>query len=248
MRLSPRDIEKLMLHTACVVAQKRYARGLKLNYPEAIALISGQLLELIRDGHSLAELTEIGTHILGTDDVLPGVAEMIDEIQVEGTLTDGTKLVSVHKPICRSGLDPDLALYGSGLKRKDGDLNPDNCMNIVPGVVETLATPVTINPHRKTITLTVINTGTRPIQVGSHCNFVETNRALKFDRPESIGFRLNIPAGTSVRFEAGETKTVELVEISGEKLIYGGNNLVNGEYNERREDIVDMMKEKNFME
>ena len=85
MRLTPRDIEKLMLHTACVVAQKRYARGLKLNYPEAIALISGQLLELIRDGHSLAQLTDMGTRILGTDDVMPGVAEMIDEVQVEGT-------------------------------------------------------------------------------------------------------------------------------------------------------------------
>lgn len=106
MRLTPRDMEKLMLHTACVVAQKRYARGLKLNYPEAIALISGQLLELIRDGHNLDELTELGTHILGIDDVLPGVAEMIDEVQVEGTLADGTKLVSVHHPIRHIGLRP----------------------------------------------------------------------------------------------------------------------------------------------
>ena len=78
MRLTPRDIEKLMLHQACVVAQKRYARGLKLNYPESIALISGQLLEFIRDGHSLSELTEMGTMILGKDDVMPGVAEMIN--------------------------------------------------------------------------------------------------------------------------------------------------------------------------
>ena len=74
MRLTPRDIEKLMLHQACVVAQKRYARGLKLNYPEAIALISGQLLELIRDGHSLSQLTQMGKKILGLDDVMPGVA------------------------------------------------------------------------------------------------------------------------------------------------------------------------------
>lgn len=247
MRLSPRDIEKLMLHTACVVAQKRYARGLKLNYPEAIALISGQLLEFIRDGHNLNELTTLGTQILGTDDVLPGVAEMIDEIQVEGTLVDGTKLVSVHNPICNTGLSPELALYASGLVKSNKKLTPDNCMNIVPGIVETAHTPVTINQHRKTITLTVHNTGTRPIQVGSHCNFVETNQALEFDRPAAIGFRLNIPAGTSVRFEAGETKTVELVEISGDRLIYGGNNLVNGEYDNRKEDIIDTMKEKKFI-
>lgn len=247
MRLTPRDIEKLMLHTACVVAQKRYARGLKLNYPEAIALISGQLLELIRDGHSLAELTGLGTRILGTDDVLAGVAEMIDEVQVEGTLIDGTKLVSVHQPISYSGLSSELALYGSGLVKSDIGLKPDNCMNIVPGAVEIATIPITINPHRKTIILSVVNTGTRPIQIGSHCNFVETNRALKFDRPASIGFRLNIPAGMSVRFEAGETKEVELVEIGGNKLIYGGNNLVNGEYDNRRDDIVDKMNEKNFI-
>ena len=117
MRLTPRDIEKLMLHQACVVAQKRYARGLKLNYPEAIALISGQLLELIRDGHSLSQLTQMGKNILGLDDVMPGVAEMISEVQVEGTLLDGTKLVSVHEPICQTGLSDKLALYGSGLTR-----------------------------------------------------------------------------------------------------------------------------------
>lgn len=247
MRLTPRDMEKLMLHTACVVAQKRYARGLKLNYPEAIALISGQLLELIRDGHNLDELTELGTHILGIDDVLPGVAEMIDEVQVEGTLADGTKLVSVHHPIRHIGLRPNLALYGSNLIKYNNVTETDNCMNRIPGMIETASSPITINAHRKVITLTVTNTGTRPVQVGSHCNFIETNRALEFDRPASIGFRLNIPAGTAVRFEPGETKTVELVAIDGERLIYGGNNLINGKYEDRCEDIIDTLKKQNFM-
>ena len=236
-----------MLHTACVVAQKRYARGLKLNYPEAIALISGQLLELIRDGHSLAQLTDMGTRILGTDDVMPGVAEMIDEVQVEGTLIDGTKLVSVHQPICHSGLDSKWALYGSGLTKATEPLVTDNSMNLIPGEVEISDTPIILNEHRKTFTLPVTNQGSRPIQIGSHCNFAETNRALDFDRLAAIGYRLNIAAGTAVRFEPGETKEVELVEIAGDKKIFGGNNLVNGTDQGREKEIESTMKEKSFI-
>ncbi|MCD8262059.1 MAG: urease subunit beta [Bacteroides sp.] len=100
----------------------------------------------------------------------------------------------------------------------------------------------------KVVELEVLNTGTRSIQVGSHCNFAETNRALKFDRRAAIGFRLNIPAGTAVRFEPGESKTVELVEISWQKLIYGGNNLVGGAYEGREDDILVSMKEKGFIQ
>lgn len=247
MRLTPRDIEKLMLHTACVVAQKRYARGLKLNYPEAIALISGQLLELIRDGFSLAELTRMGTQILGTDDVLPGVAEIIEEVQVEGTLVDGTKLVSVHQPVRYAKLENGLALYASGLTKTEALHQPDNSMNVIPGKVEVGTEPIIINARRRTILLEIKNTGSRPVQIGSHCNFSEVNKALEFDRMAAIGFRLNIPAGTAVRFEPGETKTLELVEIAGEKLIYGGNNLVNGTYEGREADIAETMKEKAFI-
>ena len=231
MRLTPRDQEKLMLHTACTVAQKRYARGLKLNYPEAIALISGQLLELIRDGYTLVELTKLGKQMLGIEDVMPGVAEMIDQMQVEGTLIDGTKLVSIHQPICRERGNAELALYASGLTQSTlygGKSQPDNSMNVIPGLEELRPEPIAYNVDRKTIQLKVTNTGTRDVQVGSHLCFEETNKALVFDREKSIGFRLNIPAGTAVRFNAGETKTVELVEIAGEKLIFGGNGIVNG--------------------
>ena len=238
MRLTPRDVEKLMLHTACIVAQKRYARGLQLNYPEAIALISGQLLELIRDGHTLAELTRTGKEILGKEDVMPGVAEMIEQVQVEGTLTDGTKLVSVHQPICREKGNAELALYASGLTKSATKIEPDNSMNVAPGQVETLEAPIAINTHRKTIQLQVTNTGTRPVQVGSHCCFEEVNKALSFDRVKTLGYRLNIPAGTAVRFEAGETKTVELVEIAGEKLIFGGNGYINGSIEGRENEIL----------
>ena len=99
MRLSPREIEKLHIFTAADVARRRRTRGLKLNHPEAVALISAEVLEGIRDGRSVSDLMTLGTQILRRDDVMDGVPEMIREIQVEGTFPDGTKLVTVHDPI-----------------------------------------------------------------------------------------------------------------------------------------------------
>ena len=99
MHLTPREIDKLMIFTAGEVARKRRSRGLKLNYPEAVALITSELLEEIRNGKTVAELMTLGAQILTRKDVMEGVAEMILEIQVEGTFPDGTKLVTVHQPI-----------------------------------------------------------------------------------------------------------------------------------------------------
>ncbi len=107
MHLGPREIDKLMLHNAGFLAQKRYARGLKLNYVETVALISAQLLEFIREGCSVAELMDRGKQLLGFDDVMPGVSGMLPEVQVEGTFPDGTKLITVHQPISRTERDPD---------------------------------------------------------------------------------------------------------------------------------------------
>ncbi len=99
MDLSPREKDKLLLFTAALVAERRHARGLKLNYPEAIALISAAILEGARDGLSVAELMNHGRTVLTAADVMDGVAEMIHEVQVEATFPDGTKLVTVHDPI-----------------------------------------------------------------------------------------------------------------------------------------------------
>jgi urease subunit gamma len=99
MHLTPREIDKLMIATAGELARKRRARGLKLNYPEAVALITADLLEGIRDGRAVSDLMEFGATILKRDDVMEGVPEMVDEVQVEGTFPDGTKLVTVHHPI-----------------------------------------------------------------------------------------------------------------------------------------------------
>ena len=99
MELTPRDKDKLMLFTAGLLAERRKARGVKLNYPEAVALISAEILEGAREGRSVAELMSAGREILTRDDVMEGIAEMLDEVQVEATFPDGTKLVTIHNPI-----------------------------------------------------------------------------------------------------------------------------------------------------
>src|SRR5499427_5827847 len=99
MHLTPREVEKLLIFTAGELARKRKKRGLKLNYPEAVASVTSELLEEIRNGKTVAELMSLGTNILTVDDVMEGVPEMISEIQVEGTFPDGTKLVTGHQPI-----------------------------------------------------------------------------------------------------------------------------------------------------
>ena len=99
MDLTPREKDKLLLFTAGLVAERRLARGLTLNYPEAVALISMEILEGARDGRTVAELMQLGRSIITRDQVMEGVAEMVDEVQVEATFPDGTKLVTVHEPI-----------------------------------------------------------------------------------------------------------------------------------------------------
>lgn len=99
MKLTGKEMEKLMLHTAGNLAKERQARGLKLNYTESVALISSELIEMARDGKSVVELMHLGTKILTTDDVMEGVPEMIHDVQIEATFIDGTKLVTVHNPI-----------------------------------------------------------------------------------------------------------------------------------------------------
>src|SRR5215469_11958185 len=119
MHLSPREIDKLLLHQAGVLAQKRLARGVRLNHPESVALIATQLLEFIRDGRRVAELMNLGRQFLGRNQVMPGVPEMVAEVQVEGTFPDGTKLVTVHHPIAAENGNLTLALHGSFLPVPD---------------------------------------------------------------------------------------------------------------------------------
>lgn len=248
MHLSPREIDKLLLHNAGFLAQKRLARGLRLNHPETVALVATQLLEFIRDGRRVAELMDLGRRFLGRNQVLPGVPEMIYDVQVEGTFPDGSKLVTVHHPITAENGDLSLALYGSFLPvpslESFAKLPP---LDAEPGAVTAPEGIVEMNAGRETAALSVTNLGDRPIQVGSHYHFIETNRLLRFDRAKSYGMRLDIPAGTAVRFEPGETKTVQLVAIAGNRVIRGGNNLGDGPVTEAgRETAVQRAVERGF--
>ena len=219
MHLAPKDLDKLVLHQAGVVAQKRYARGLRLNYPEAAALLATQLLEFIRDGESVATLMDKGKQLLGLADVLEGVADLLHEVQVEGTFPDGTKLVTVHQPICREHGAPELALYGSGLSRTAPA--PAPVPATVPGEYLLADGDIILNENRPVIELEVLNRGDRPVQVGSHYPFFETNAGLDFDRAAAFGYRLHIPAGTAVRFEPGQSRRVRLVEFGGDRIVHG---------------------------
>lgn len=217
MHLSPRDIDKLLLHGAGFLAQKRLARGLRLTYPEAVALLATQILELIRDGRSVSELMDLGRKVLGTRQVLPGVPALIHEVQVEGTFEDGTKLVTVHDPITLEDGDLSLALYGSFLPVPALSVfGPAAAPAIGPGHIECLPGDIELYPGRNRTTIQVTSKGDRPIQVGSHYPFAQTNAALDFDRAQAEGKHLDIPAGTAVRFEPGETRTVTLVDNAGD--------------------------------
>ena len=229
MHLAPHEIEKLALVNAGLLAQRRLGRGLRLNYPESVALISTVLLELIRDGKmSVTELMEIGRTLLGKRQVLPGVADMVEEVHIEGTFEDGTKLVAVRQPITADQGDLKLAVYGSFVPVPDASLFPTVDTEEAPGTVTPADGDITINAGRDAISITATNTDARPIQVGSHFHFVEANPRLKFDRAKAYGKRLDIASGTAIRFEPGETRSVMLVDIAGAKVIRGGNNLADG--------------------
>ncbi|CAG8491359.1 7424_t:CDS:2 [Paraglomus brasilianum] len=251
MKLVPRELDKLVLHQVGFLAQKRLARGLKLNHTEATALVASQLLEFIRDGtYSVADLMNVGKQMLGRRHVLPGVLDTLAEVQVEGTFPDGTYLVTVHDPICTDDGDLESALYGSflpvpsndmfKLEDEKGDKHGPGAYLIRPGMI-------VLNEGRERIGVRVTNNGDRPVQVGSHYHFIETNRALSFDRSLAYGRRLDVPAGTAIRFEPGESKTVSLVSIAGKKRITGGNGIASGYVNSSKlTQIVDDLVKQGF--
>lgn len=205
MELSPREKDKLLIFTAALLAERRKDKGLKLNYPEAVAFISAGIMEGAREGRTVADLMDFGRTLLSGDDVMDGVAEMIHDVQVEATFPDGTKLVTVHEPI----------VTNAATKLKAGEVIVEE------GEIE-------LNAGREKIEIEVANTGDRPIQVGSHYHFYETNSALQFEREASKGFRLDIPAGTAVRFEPGQSRQVTLVKYAGDQMVYGFNGQVMG--------------------
>jgi urease subunit gamma/beta len=211
MLLTPHEQERLMIAGAAEVATRRRERGLLLNHPEAVALLTAWVLEAARDGMSVATIMSAGRDVLDTSDVMDGVEALIDELQVEATFPDGTKLVTLHGPIQPAPLAPGAA--GDGAAR------------LVPGEILLGDGDVLLLEDRDVVALSVLNVGDRPVQVGSHFHFAEANEALQFDREAAVGCRLAVPAGTSVRFEPGISMDVELVAYAGDRVTAGFRKL-----------------------
>jgi urease subunit gamma/beta len=202
MRLTPTERDRLLLFGAAELARARRARGLRLNVPEATALIADTVCEAARDGRRLAEAIEAARSVLGPDDVLPGVADVVTEVHVEAVFDDGSRLAVVSDPIGGAGPGED----GPGA--------------LLPG-------PAHVEPQA-VVRLTVVNTAGVPVSVTSHFHFFEANPRLDFDRSAAYGMRLAVPAGSSVRFGPGESREVGLVPIGGARVAIGFAGLVDG--------------------
>lgn len=205
MFLTSREMEKFMIYTASKLALERKEKGLKLNYPEAVSIIGAYILEGAREGKSVAQLMVDATKVLNENDVMDGIASMMHMVQIEATFDDGTKLVTVHNPIPT---------------RKKA--------LIEPGEYFIESGEIVLNETKEQTALYVENKGDRPVQIGSHYHFFEVNKELEFDRNLAYGKRLDIPAGTSVRFEPGSSKQIQLIDFSGKRYMSGFNGLVEG--------------------
>ncbi|MEU9164566.1 urease subunit gamma [Streptomyces sp. NPDC048424] len=203
MPLTPTERDRLLLFGAAELARARHARGLRLNVPEATAVIADTVCEAARDGLRLADALARGRGVLGPDDVLPGVVDIVTEVMVEAVFEDGTRLAAVSEP------------FGE-CPRDDG----------APGAV--LPAADTVPAVAPAVVLDVRNRATVPVSVTSHFHFFEANPRLDFDRAAAYGMRLAVPAGSSVRFDAGSTVEVGLVPIGGDRIAIGFAGLVDG--------------------
>lgn len=189
MKLTPKEQDRLTIFTLAELARRRRARGIKLNYPEAVALICDEVMEEARAGRSYDEVIALGKQVLTEADVMEGVADLASRIYVEPLFDDGTKLVVLHRPIQKVARETQQKESVSDSSQSD---------------------TITINAGKPTISLTVTNTSDHPVQITSHMPFWEINQRMHFDRELARGFHLDIPAGGATRWEPGETKEVRL--------------------------------------
>jgi len=217
MLLTPTERDRLLIFTAAELARARRARGLRLNVPETIALVADTVCEAARDGARHAEALAAGRSVLGPEDVLPGVADVVTEVAVEAVFDDGSRLVVVHDPVGGGHLgdaapgavipaEPDAHHVREAMRNRAQDPAPEGA-----------GAP-----------LTVVNTATVPVSVSSHFHFFEVNPRLRFDRAAAYGRHLAIPAGETVRFDPGVAVHVRLVPFGGNRVVVGFSGLVDG--------------------
>lgn len=207
MHLTPKELDRLTIFSAAELARRRRSRGRQLNVPEAIAIISDEVLEAAWDGASLEEVIERGRSVLGPGDVMDGVREVVRHLEIEALFPSGTALVAIDDPV--------------------GGASPGKHA-AAPGAVTTPEGTIAVNPGRATVELDVTNAGDEPVFVSSHYHFFEANAALGFDRSQALGMRLDIPAGTAVGWDPGQRRRVRLVALAGRGVAYGFRGLVQG--------------------
>jgi urease subunit gamma/beta len=216
MNLSPAERDRLLLFTTAELARARRRRGLRLNVPEATALVADTVCEAARDGRRLAEAVEAGRSVLGVADVLPGVVRAVPEVRVEAVFDDGTRLAVVRDPFRAAAAAP------------VSDTPPPE--STIP---ESTIPESTISEYPESgVAVEVTNTSAVTIGVTSHFHFFEVNPRLRFDRAAGYGMHLDIPAGESVVWAAGATRTVGLVPIGGRRVVIGFAGLVDGPLDE----------------
>lgn len=234
MQLTPSERDRLLLFTVAELARARRARGLRLNVPEATAIVADAVAEAARDGRRHDEALAIGRSVLGPDDVLPGVADVLVDVKVEAVFDDGTRLVVVPDPIG----GPSLGALAPGAVVVAADADADPSADVERGA-------------RLDVTeLQVTNTAAVPITVTSHFHFLEVNPRLAFDRAAAYGRHLDIPAGASVLFAPGEPRTVRLAPIRGERVVIGFAGLVDGALDApgARERALDLLRSTGFLD
>lgn len=204
MNLTPTEQERLTIFMAAEFARRNLRDGVKLSQPEAVALITDEMMHAARRGVAYEEIIDMAGRLLTADDVMPGVPSMIPVVCAEGCFPEGTKMMVVFQPIPPAPGGP------------------------VPGEIITAEGEIELNADRPAVELEVVNRGDRDIQVRSHAHFFEVNRALEFEREKAFGMRLDTPSGTGVRFEPGIPKRVRLVAFAGERRALGFGGLVNG--------------------
>ena len=205
MLLTPTERDRLLIFTAAELARARRARGLRLNVPETIALVADTVCEAARDGKRHHEALAAGRAVLGPDDVLPGVADVVSEVAVEAVFDDG------------------LAWSSSPTRWGAAHLG-----DLAPGAVLQAGTPDAAAPQSDVVEVGVVNTAPVPVSVSSHFHFFEVNPRLRFDRAAGYGRHLDLPAGATVRFDPGAEVAVRLVPFGGNRVVVGFSGLVDG--------------------
>ncbi|WP_166306176.1 urease subunit beta [Bradyrhizobium sp. 2S1] len=208
MNLSPTEMDRLVIFNAAQMARRNRSLGIRLSHPEAVAYITDEVMTAARRDLPYAEIRDMAGRLLTTDDVAPGVAQMIPMLYIECMFAEGTKVMAVFEPIALS--------------------NTPAADDLVPGEIIAGGENIESFADLPAITIEVINTGDRDVQVRSHTHFFEVNRALRFDRAAAWGMKIDRLAGAGVRFEPGVTKSVRLVPISGDRVVLGQAGLVNG--------------------